>query len=440
MTLTCRPVRGLPRIEPGDDLAGIIVAALGRDDAPPVRDGDVLAVTSKVVSKAEGRIVHDADREQVVAAQTRRVVSSWSTSRGRTVIAETAHGLVLAAAGVDASNTEPGTLVLLPVDPDGSARALRSAVGAALGVNVAVVVTDTMGRAWRVGQTDAAIGAAGLDVLDDLHGRRDAYGNLLDVTLRAVADEIACAAELVAGKSSQVPVVVVSGLTDRVLAMGDDGPGAVALVRPADEDRFRLGTDEARQTAVHVRRTVRQFTDRPVATESLHRAVHGALTAPAPHHTIPWRFVHVANDATRTRLLDAMRAAWVDDLRADGRDEASVSRRVQRGDVLRQAPEVLVPCLVTAGRHDYPDTRRSEAETAMFWLSMGAGVQNLLVTLAAEGLGSAWISSTLFCPRVVREVLDLPEDWHPAGAVAIGHPGAVPPRPQRSGHDVLVTR
>jgi coenzyme F420-0:L-glutamate ligase/coenzyme F420-1:gamma-L-glutamate ligase len=162
--------------------------------------------------------------------------------------------------------------------------------------------------------------------------------------------------------------------------------------------------------------------------------VQDAVTAPAPHHTAPWRFVVLSDAGRRAALLDAMAEQWRADLAADGLDSASVERRVRRGDVLRRAPLVVVPCLVETGRHDYPDRRRSEAEHAMFLLSMGAGIENFLVALATRGLGSAWISSTLFCPDVVRIALNLPEDWQPMGAVAVGHPAQTPS--ERSPRDI----
>lgn len=230
---------GIGEIAAGDDLTTIVADAVGGD----LRDGDILLITSKIVSKAEGRRIDASDREQAITDETVRVVASRAHPNGVTRIVENRLGLVMAAAGVDSSNTPDGTVLLLPVDPDASARAIRAGLRARLGVTVGVVISDTVGRPWRDGQTDIAIGAAGIRVIDDLRGQTDASGRPLTVTMTAVADELAGAADLVKGKASARPVAVVRGLPHLLTA--DEGPGARALVRNAEKDMFRLGTDEA---------------------------------------------------------------------------------------------------------------------------------------------------------------------------------------------------
>ncbi|WP_205649376.1 coenzyme F420-0:L-glutamate ligase [Agromyces sp. LHK192] len=230
-------VEGIGEIEPGADLAAILAAVAD------LEDGDILVVTSKIVSKAEGRIVEAADREQAITDETVRVVATREYEGGVTRIVENRQGIIGAAAGVDASNAPDGTVLLLPVDPDASARALATGLRALTGKHVGVILSDTLGRPWRDGQTDIAIGAAGVHVFDDLRGQVDAAGKPLMVTMPCVADELAGAGELVKGKSAGVPVAIVRGLGHYVGAL--DLPGARSIQRPADRDLFRIGADEA---------------------------------------------------------------------------------------------------------------------------------------------------------------------------------------------------
>lgn len=235
--LTVWAIEGIPEIVAGDDLAIIIGGLAGQ-----LEEGDILAVTSKIVSKAEGRFMLATDREQAITDETVRVVATRVHPGGVTRIVENRLGIVAAAAGVDASNTAQGTVLLLPLDPDASALRLRTALEFRFGVRLGVIITDTLGRAWREGQTDVAIGASGVRVLDDLRGSVDTQGRRLDVTIPATGDEIASAADLVKRKSDGLPVAVVRGLAH---LLADDAEGARSLVRPAANDMFRLGTDEA---------------------------------------------------------------------------------------------------------------------------------------------------------------------------------------------------
>jgi coenzyme F420-0:L-glutamate ligase/coenzyme F420-1:gamma-L-glutamate ligase len=355
------PVAGLPEFRPGDDLSGAIANA-----ARWLRSGDIVVVTSKVVSKVEGRLVRvpadpderDRIRRRLVFEESVRIIAR----KARTLITENRLGIVQAASGIDASNVATDELALLPADPDASALALRRGLAERLGVEVAVVITDTMGRAWRVGQTDAAIGSSGLRVLHGYRGQIDRQGNELAVTEIAVADEVAAAADLVKGKLGALPVAVVRGLT-----IGSETSTARDLIRPVDEDLFRLGTEEAiaqgRREAVLLAGT-RSFSDEPVAEDVLRDAVAAALATAGPV-----RFAHVAEQ--RKRLLD---------------------------ELAIDAPEVV---LVSGAAFE-----------------AGAAVRGLLVALAAAGLGAYWVP--IPDPEPVRSMLDLP--WAPLGAVALGHP------------------
>ncbi|MFI6501540.1 coenzyme F420-0:L-glutamate ligase [Nonomuraea typhae] len=348
------PVPGLPEVRPGDDLAALLGGA-------GLRDGDIVVITSKIVSKAENRVRHAPDRTAAIAEETERVVAR----RGDMVIAQTRHGFVMAAAGVDNSNVAPGTVLLLPEDGDASARRIR----AGLTPRVGVIVSDTFGRPWRHGLTDVAIGAAGVLPLEDFRGGEDAYGNPLNATVTALADEIAAAAELVKGKLAGVPVAIVRGLAH--LVTEEDGPGVRPLIRPADEDLFRYGSRDV----VFARRTVSEFTAEPVDPAVVRQAVAAAFAAPDEGRT---RFVLVESPDVREKVLG------------------------------RAVPYLLVPCVTEPG----------ELAAAR----AGAAVQNLLVQLAMEGLGSAWTP-----PGGRETVLDLPAGWRPVGLVAVGHPAVTPP-------------
>src|SRR2546423_1567915 len=396
----------MPEVGPGDDIAALIDAAL-TGSGLGLRDGDILCVTSKILSKAEGRLVRADDREAAIDAEMVRLVAR----RGPTRIVQTRHGFVMAAAGVDASNTPAGTVLLLPVDPDRSARELASALRTRFGVVVGVIVTDTFGRPWREGQTDVAIGCAYIDALVDYRGATDAFGNELQVTAAAIVDELAGAGEVVKGKADGVPVAVIRGLAELVSA--EPGQGVRPLIRSAENDMFSLGTSEAMREAVLRRRETDTFASEAVSGDAVRRAVAAAVTAPSPSRSPspspsaegsePWRFVRLESQTPRKAFANALAVP-----------------------VLERAPYLVVPCRV------------SEADTEFAIASLGAAVENFLVALSAEGLGAAWVSAD---SAAIRNLLELSPEWQPLGVIALGKPAeTLPQQPPRDPGPFITVR
>jgi coenzyme F420-0:L-glutamate ligase / coenzyme F420-1:gamma-L-glutamate ligase len=455
--LTVVPLPTAHRFRVGDVLVDRLLEAIA-SAGEELHDGDIVCVASKVVSLSEGATVvlpgsgsdageggTDIDGRAPDPRQARRALAAEYAAdivaeSPYVLITRTHHGFVAANGGIDASNVDEGLALLLPHDPDASAEALRVAVRERAGVDVGIVVTDTFGRPWRLGQTEVALGVAGTPAIRDERGTTDLDGRALEVTEAALADELAGTADLVRTKASGTPFVLIRGLMVDPEAAAGRGAD---LVRPLEQDLFASGGATAPRRAVAGRRTVRRFDpDRPVPDAPLRAAVAAAATAPAPHHTRPWRFVRLTG-ATRPRLLDAMAQRWREDLTGDGVDAATIDRRIARSDaMLRVAPELLVPFVTLDGSHTYPDARRATGERDLFLLSGGAALQNLQVVLAGYGLGAAWISSTAFCPETVRTVLELPDTWQPLGAVAIGWPAgdAPPPRPDVDIGELLLER
>jgi coenzyme F420-0:L-glutamate ligase/coenzyme F420-1:gamma-L-glutamate ligase len=374
-TVEIRPVIGLPELRPGDDLAGLLCEA-----APWLRAGDIVVVTSKVVSKVEGRLLavppdpvgRELARQAAITAETVRVVAS----RGRTRIAQTRHGIVLASAGVDASNVRRDELALLPLDPDASAARLRAQLRGRLGIEVAVVVSDTIGRPWRTGLTDIAIGVAGMAALVDLRGAVDRHGNELELTQIAVADEVAAAADLGKGKLASVPAAVVRGLSTV-----DDKGGARAMVRPAEEDLFSLGTAEALAAG-------RAGLAAALADPALGPAeVAADLVSAAAPPGADCRFVPVPD-----ALADQARAAAGIPITAD-------------------VPSLVLVCL--------PGGAPPAA-----YLHAGAAIERFRTALAVEEVGSALLGGAPDDPAGLAADLGLPPGWLAVAALALGAPGA----------------
>lgn len=433
--ITVIPVPSRQTFRPGDDLLAGVTSALSEAQVR-LAPHDVLLVTSKVVSLTEGALVaRDAgDLTAVRRAQARQDAHEIVADAPYVLITRTRHGFVAANGGIDASNLADDTqLLLLPDDPDATATALRHAIRDQMGIDVAVIITDTFGRPWRNGQTDVALGVSGLAPLRDERGDTDRYGHVLDVTEAAVADALAGAADLVRQKASGVPFVVVRGV-DRSLFDLSSNTGGAAMVRDADRDLFRFGGATAIEAGLAARRTVRQFDpSRRVDDDIIAAGVRAAITVAAPHHSEPWRFLTLTRP-TRTALLDQMATAWQADLAGDGAHETVIAARIARSDaILRAAPTLILAGVDVAAAHHYTDRRRQAAEYDLFLLSGGAAIQNFQVTITAHGAASAWISAPVFCADTIRACLQLPASFRPLGMLAVGfpaeHPAGRPKRP-----------
>ena len=385
MAVELIPLEGLPEVEPGDDLAALLEPSLAANAAS---EGDVVAITQKVVSKAEGRMVPGEDRAAWVERESVDVVAR----RGDLVITRTRHGFVCANAGVDASNVREGFLTLLPEDPDASAERIQKELSARLGLSrLGVVITDTFGRPWREGVVDVAIGCAGLPALVDLRGTTDDRGKELETTLVAFADAVAAASGLVMTKRARVPAALVRGLDG---STGDAPPGpASTLVRRPEDDLFR----ESALVAVSAAQPSDVFGRGDVSREIVENAV-GAGCSVLRHRDCS--IVAVDSAAARRRLVVA---AGADDL-------------------LRAAPTLIVVCA------------RNPAEIAeeAILLTAGAVIRGLVVALHAQGVGWSWNPARPFDVDGVGAALALGEGWRPVGIVGVGRMpegGASRPRP-----------
>jgi coenzyme F420-0:L-glutamate ligase/coenzyme F420-1:gamma-L-glutamate ligase len=391
-------LEGLPEVRPGDDLVELLAPALRTAGA---RDGDVLAVTQKIVSKAEGRLVPGDDRETTVAAETVRVVAR----RGDLVIAETRHGFVCANAGVDVSNVEDGMLSLLPEDPDASASRIRAGLADGLDLDVAVLITDTFGRPWRIGLVNVTIGCAGLPAVVDLRGSPDHVGRTLDATIVALADEVAAASGLVMAKDSRIPAALLRGI-DR---LGGDEGLALDLIRPADEDMFRWSAAASLASL----EDADTFASAAVPRQALEDAIAATSAVPIFGADRPWRFTVLESAPARR----AFRAAVGDE-----------------DPVTGTAPVLIVPWIRVA---DTADPKAGNDETLpgsadRLVLSSGAAIHALRLGLHAQGLASRWSTLPLPHQEHARDLLGVDDTWVGLGLVACGRTregGTPEPRP-----------
>jgi coenzyme F420-0:L-glutamate ligase/coenzyme F420-1:gamma-L-glutamate ligase len=425
---------GLPMVKRGDDLAVAILASLAVSHEK-LCDGDVLILAQKIVSKAEGRTVRLDSVEPSAAAQElarevnkdARLVElilreSTEVVRWRRDVLIVAHrlGFVTANAGIDISNVEQNgsdeTALLLPEDPDTSCAQLRASLKTLTGADVAVVINDSHGRAFRNGTIGVAIGAAGLPALTNWRGEHDLFGRPLQHTEVALADEVAAAASLLMGQAGEgKPVVLARGVP-----MQRRNGSASELVRAKRLDLFRVPTADA---LLRGRRSIRRYRPQAVSDETLTTLLETATYAPSAHNRQPWRFAVVNDQVVKRSLAHAMGERLRADRTRDGDDPSVVEKDVARSFArLDTAPAIVVVCLTMEDMDLYRDARRAAAEHQMAVQSTAMAIQNLLLAVHAAELGANVMCAPLFCPDTVRIALAIPDSWEPQALVSVGYP------------------
>lgn len=442
---------GVPLVKAGDDLAHIVVTALAAS-RETLRDGDVLVLAQKIVSKAQGRSVGlrdvepspDAQEIARTANKDPRVVElilreSSEVVRCQRDVLIVAHrlGFVAANAGIDMSNVEhesgDDVVLLLPEDPDATCRELRAALKALTGADVGVVINDSHGRAFRNGTVGVAIGVSGIPALVDCRGQPDLFGRRLRSTDVAFADEIAAAASLLMGQSDEGRPLVIA----RNIATARRDGSTAELMRPKHQDLFR---QPAGEPLLRGRRSIRRYLPQPVPQEVLSRILETATCAPSAHNRQPWRFALVEESATRERLARAMGERLQADRLRDGDAADVVAADVARSFArISAAPALVVVCLSMEDMDPYPDARRRAAEHQMAAQSTAMAMQTLLLAAHNAGLGASVMCGPLFCPDTVVATLGLPAHWEPQALVTLGYPAARgKPFRRRSLDDVVV--
>ena len=425
---------GVPLVKPGDDLAGVILAAFAASQEK-LCDGDVLVIAQKIVSKSAGRIVRldsvePSAEAQALAREVNRdprlveliLRESTEVIRKRRDVLIVAHklGFIMANAGIDHSNIEQGSgddmALLLPENPDEICSSLRTKLKALTGADVAIIVNDSHGRAFRNGTVGVAIGASGLPALTDRRGEPDLYGRRLQNTEVALADEIAAAASLLMGQADEGrPIVIARGIP-----MQPRDGSAAELIRQKSLDMFRSPSGTA---LLRGRRSIRRYLQRPVPDALLETILETAAYAPSAHNRQPWRFAIIKDTESKKRLATNMGERLRADRAQDGDSADAIEQDVARSFArITSAPVVILMCLTMEDMDRYPDAHRSAAEHQMAVQGTAMATQNLLLAAHEAGLGASVMCAPLFCPDTVRSALDLPAHWEPQVLVTLGYP------------------
>jgi coenzyme F420-0:L-glutamate ligase/coenzyme F420-1:gamma-L-glutamate ligase len=427
---------GIPLVRPGDDLPTIICSALLTSNEA-LKDGDILVIAQKIVSKAENRIVglddvvpsaraltlasevnKDARLVELILRESDEVVRH----RRDVLIVSQKLGFVVANAGIDQSNVEQSdydnTALLLPEDPDRTCAEIAAALLRKTGAKVGVIINDSHGRAFRNGTVGVAVGVYGVKALADLRGSSDLFGRKLKSTEVGTADEIASAASILMGQSNEAcPIVLARGLYHLA------GQGVARdLVRPKSIDLFRSENTVALERTIRDRRSIRKYKNSEVPLNAVEKILEAAISAPSAHNRQPWRFAVLKNDAVKLRLAHAMGARLRQDRMQDGDQPDAVERDVARSiERVSTAPIAIVVSLTMEDMDTYADARRAAAEHHMAAQSTAMAIQNMLLAAHGSGLAACIMCAPLFCQDAVRAALGLHPNWEPQALITLGY-------------------
>lgn len=448
-------LQGIPLIHPGDDISSIILDAIEKNNLS-LENGDVILIAQTIISKSNGQIRNLDNVEPTEEAlnlseninQKAKILGMPSkkpeliqaildesidiVKAEHVLITETKHGFVCANAGIDKSNVEgKSNVAMLPENPDEDALKIRNVIKNTTHKDVAIIITDSFGRPFRVGAIGVAVGISGMDTIIDKRGSKDLFGHELESTIVGQADNLASAAQLMMGESDEgLPIVLIRGYEYKITENTSIG----TILRKKNQDLFRL--DNSSENLIEILKNRRSykfdFSSKPVDMNLIKEAIEIARWAPSAHNGQFWRYIILDDDDNRQVLIDSMNQKLNEDLIRDGKQEKYIKKKTNKTrNRFIQSPYLIVSCLDTKDLDNYSDLERTQNEFLLGVQSVSSSITYLLLALEVNGLAACWYCAPLFAKKIVKKILDLPDTYVPMAFITVGHPKKAPKAPSR---------